>query len=135
MTKSTERLNHALHNETVCDYLDLKPEFADWIITTAFYSSLHFVSHRIFPFEVPAIGGKKTTIHNIDEYSRYNNSKKLTKHELLKNLVGKNCSDIEADYSWLLDMSMNSRYQNYNHDIRVARKAKSLMGIIKKKCT
>ncbi len=134
MERNNERLNHALHNELVCNYLELKQEFADWIITTSFYTSLQFVSYKIFPFEVPAIEGKKSIINNIDQLHRYNNTKSLSKHDLLANLVEQQCAEISPDYDWLLDMSMTARYHNYQHDKEIANKALSLMRKIKKFC-
>jgi hypothetical protein len=135
MTKSNEKLIHALHNEAVCDYLEIKMEFADWTITTAFYSSLQFVSYKIFPFEVPAMSGKKIKIESIDDYFRYKGDRKLSKHNLLADLVSKHCSKISPDYDWLLSMSMNARYLNYQYDVEVANKARTLMKRIKKFCT
>lgn len=134
MKKNNERLEHALHNEKVCDYLELKQEYADWIITTAFYSALQFVSYKIFPFEVPAIGGKKTEISTIDQYHNYNNPKRISKHDLLADLVAKHCHDIHPDYDWLLDMSMTARYSNYQHDKEIASYARSLLKRVKKHC-
>lgn len=135
MKKSNERLNHALHNKAVCNYLELKQEFADWIITTAFYTSLQFVSHKIFPFSVPAIEGKDTSITNIDQYHSYNNPKRISKHDLLADLVAKHCNNIHPDYDWLLDMSMTALYIQYKQDTDVARYAQTLMKRIKKHCT
>lgn len=135
MTKSNDRLNHALHNEAVCNYLELKVDFADWTITTAFYASLQFVSYKIFPFEVPTIDGKKTKIESIDDYYHYKSDRKLSKHNLLADLVAKNCNQISPEYDWLLSMSMNSRYLNYQQDKLIADKARALMKKIKKFCT
>lgn len=135
MIPNKERLGHALHNESVCDYLDLKGDAHAWVITTAFYVSLQFVAYKIFPFEVPAIQNKKVRIENIDDYYRYTgNWKKMTKHELMADLVGKRCADISPDYDWLLSTSMNARYVNYQHDKLIANKARSLMKKIKKFC-
>jgi hypothetical protein len=134
MTKSNDKLNHAIHNEAVCDYLELKVEFSDWTITTAFYASLQFVSYKIFPFEVPSIEGKKTKIENIDDYYRYKSDRKLSKHDLLADLVEKHCNQISPDYDWLLSMSMNARYLSYQHDKQIADKARGLMKKIKKFC-
>lgn len=134
MKKSNDRLNHALHNESVCDYLELRVDFADWTITTAFYASLHFVSYKIFPLEVPSVEGKKTNIENIEDYYRYKSDRKLSKHNLLADLVEKHCNQISPEYDWLLSMSMTSRYSNYQHDKLIADKARTLMKKIKKFC-
>lgn len=135
MTKNNDRLKHALHNEAVCDYLELKVDFADWAITTAFYASLQFVSYKIFPFEVQAIEGKKTRIESIDDFYRYKGDRKLSKHDLLADLVEQKCNPISPDYDWLLSMSMTARYMNYQYDKPIADKARYLMRKIKKYCT
>jgi hypothetical protein len=131
--KDDSKLKHGLHNENVCDYLELKPEFSDWIITTAFYSALHFVSYKIFPFEVKSIEGKSAKIESIDQYHSYT-GRKATKHELLSDLVNKKCNEISPDYDWLLSMSMNARYSNYLQDRTISNRARSLMKIVKKFC-
>ena len=134
MTKNNFRLKHALHNEEVCKHLSLNQDFCDWQITTAFYAALHFVSYKIFPFQVPSLEGKKTLIENLDQYFNYNNPKRLSKHELLSNLVNTNCAGISPDYDWLIDMSMTARYKNYTSDKDIASKAMRLMLAIKKAC-
>ena len=135
MKKNDERLEHALHNEAVCDYLELRVDFADWTITTAFYTALQFVSYKIFPFEVPSISGRKTKIESIDDFYRYKGDRKLSKHELLADLVEKHCNQISPDYDWLLSMSMNARYSGYRYDRQIAIKARSLMKRIKTHCS
>lgn len=134
MKKNDERLNHALHNEAVCEYLQLKVEFPDWVITTAFYTALQFVSYKIFPFEVPTIGGKKTKIESLNEFYLYKTDRKMSKHDLLADLVNKHCGVISPDYDWLLSMSMTARYSNYNHSREVALKSVNLVKKIKKYC-
>lgn len=133
MKKNKDRLKHAIHNEIVCNYLDLNKDFADWIITTSFYAALHYVSYLIFPFEASALG-KKIIIENIDHHSNFDNPKRKSKHELLSDLVSKKCPAISEEYDWLLDMSMTARYKYYQHDIEIANKARNLMQTIKKKC-
>lgn len=134
MRKNNEQLNHALHNEAVCDYLELKVDFADWTITTAFYAALHFVSYKIFPLEIPSIDGKKTKIENVDDYYRYKSDRKLSKHALLSDLVERHCYQISPEYDWLLSMSMTARYSYYQHDKLIADKARTLMKKIKSFC-
>lgn len=135
MKKNSESLNHALHNEQVCNYLELRVEFCDWVITTAFYTALQFVSYKIFPFEVSSIGGKKTKIESLDQFYNYQQNRKLSKHNLLADLVAKHCNSISADYDWLLSMSMNARYISYSHDREVASKSVNLVKKVKKFCT
>jgi len=134
MKRNEDKLKHALHNELVCNYLALQTDFPDWIITSAFYTSLHFISYKVFPFEAPSIEGGKTKIECIDDFMRYKGDKRLSKHELLSNLASKKCKDISEDYDWLLNMSMTARYTNYYQSIPVANKAISIMKKIKKYC-
>lgn len=134
MRKNKDRLNHALHNESACDYLELKQEFPDWMITTAFYAALQFVSYKIFPFEVGATGEKKMKVESVDDYYQYVRNRNISKHSLLADLVGTRCSEISPDYDWLLSMSMTARYLNYQQDRRVAEKARTLMKKIKNYC-
>jgi len=134
MKKNQERLNHGLHNEKACDHLELKKEFSDWIITTAFYSALQFVSYRIFPIEISSTSNGKVTIHDISQYQNVSGKRELSRHTVLGDLVYKYCPDIHPDYDWLKDMSMNARYVNYQHPQEVANKAKTLMTRIKKFC-
>ena len=53
---------HAIHNEEVCDFLLTSKKFNDWVVTTAFYSSLHFVQFELFPL---TDDGQKYTDFNI----------------------------------------------------------------------
>ena len=47
-----DSLNHAIHNKEACEYLSKEPKFSDWVITTAFYSALHFIDYKIFPLDL-----------------------------------------------------------------------------------
>ena len=40
---------HAIHNEEACHFLLTSKKFNDWVVTTAFYSALHFVQNELFP--------------------------------------------------------------------------------------
>lgn len=107
---------------------------SDWIITTSFYASLHFLAFKIFPFNMPSIAGKSTSIESIDHYFNYNNTKKKSKHELMSSLAFEKCPNISEDYDWLLDLSMTARYQHYRNDKEISNKAIRLMKVIKKEC-
>lgn len=133
MKKTDDRLNHGLHNEAVCDYLELKKEFADWIITSAFYSALQFVTHKIFPFTLPAFQGRTTTINSINDYKVYGN-KNQNKHDLLLGLVQQKHPEIYPEYNWLLDASYNARYTDYQQPPEVANKARTYLKKVKNLC-
>ena len=136
MQKPTKYLDHGNHNEEANEYLELRKEkFADWVITTAFYSALHFVSYKIFPFEVRSAEGEKKLITNIDEYKRSMTNGRDSKHTILAELIRKNCSDISKDYNWLLAKSMNARYEEYQQPTEYGNRARTLMKRIKTYCT
>lgn len=138
MPKTKERYEHGLHNEDTCTYLNYKPEFKDWVITTAFYSALHFVASKIFPFSVPAIEGKKTEIASIDQYYNYSGAKKrnISKHELMLELVEKNFDEkIANHYDWLMSAASTARYSHYQQShVEISNRAISYLGVIKKAC-
>lgn len=138
MTKPNDRLAHAMHNEDVCNHLSLKEEFADWTITTAFYSALHFVSHKIFPFKVKAIEGKMTDIETLDQYYSYSKSlkKSISKHELLLELVGEKLTEETYNYyDWLYSSANTARYHHYQHPPEISNRAITYMNKIKKACS
>lgn len=129
---------HAEHNEKVCSYLDSSNNFPDWVITTSFYSSLHYLRHRIFPFKV--ILDKKNPsvkIDTFDEFHSFESSqgRKLGRHERFRCLVEKKCPvEIAACYSKLLDLSFSARYSEYNYDTSFAIDAKAKLKEIKEFC-
>ena len=138
MTKVNERFEHGLHNELACEYLTLNDKFRDWVITTSFYSALHFVSSRIFPFKVPAIEGKKNSIESVDQYYNYIRAKvrNISKHEVLLDLVNKHFSDETIIcYEWLLTTATVARYSQYQFQQEIANRAVTYLRKIKKSCT
>lgn len=48
-------LDHAKHNERVCNYLGKNADFGDWVITTSFYAAMHYVRHLIVPIKIDEI--------------------------------------------------------------------------------
>lgn len=102
--------NHAQHNEKVCAILRGAGECNDWVITTAFYSSLHYVQHEMFPYN----DGSREYI-NFDAY--YNGYKFLgkrpTRHEATVDLVDEELSDCGESYRFLFENCMTARYRSY----------------------
>src|SRR5690348_4477874 len=82
-------LDHARHNERVCNFLDGPKDQPDWVVTTAFYSALHYVRHWIFPFEMEILPNKKQIFNSFDDYYQHYHSlyPSTNKHETLKKLV------------------------------------------------
>ncbi|MBD3330273.1 hypothetical protein GF354_01950 [Candidatus Peregrinibacteria bacterium] len=132
MAKITS-LDHAEHNEKACKYLNRKPDFLDWVITTAFYSALHFINHKIFPYKVK-VNGKMIIIKDFATYC--NNYKKDTtrKHHQLSALVEEKCPEIADDYNQLKDISWTARYSRYQYDRDISDLAVKRLGAVKKYC-
>ncbi len=86
-------LDHANHNKEVCDYLSKNPNYSDWIITTAFYSALHFVDYKIFPLKFTFNGSEYNFLKFDDYYDFYTkkiNIRGLSRHKARLDLVEKN---------------------------------------------
>lgn len=130
-----KNLEHAKHNERVCNFLNQKAEFADWIITTAFYAALHYTRHYLFPIHL-TINNKVKLFDDFDKCYHYckHNGENKDKHTFLLNLIEDNCEEIADDYNYLLDMSKNARYINYNHDRATAQAARQSLLNIKNYC-
>ena len=129
MGKKQYSLNHALHNEEVCKYLDKRTDFTDWVITTAFYSSLHFVYYKIFQ-----ITTKSKIYNDFDKYYNNNNPQDLSPHKFTSKLIEEKHPYIAAYYNKLKDICWTARYHNYNYSKEYSDEAKELLRRIKNYC-
>lgn len=121
--------SHAIHNEEVCDFLLEDKRFTDWVITTAFYSALHFVQSDIFPLTEDG-----EVYNDFDTYYSkkiINGSETGTKHNITKKLVKSYLPECLSYYRWLLDACMTSRYVNYNVSLPKAEMARKHLAEIK----
>lgn len=130
-----DRIAHAEHNQKACNFLMQEPDYADWVIITAFYSSIHFVDHRIFPIKVVTEDGQKFTVKNIDEYR---NTFGITKdkHSVRGDLVRERCAKVQFKFEWLKSACWTARYTNFlikNPDESIDR-AKKYLDEISKFC-
>lgn len=120
--------NHALHNKSVCELINStgNGKMNDWVVTTAFYSALHFVHHEIFP-----LPGHKRLFQDFETY--YNceyPDQDVPKHSVTKHLVSDHFSAVSDKYNWLFKECFNARYRNYNVHAEVAQKAIEYLSII-----
>ena len=118
----TNRLQHAKHNEDACNYLHQNGEFRDWVITTAFYSALHYILYEVLPLKV---NGKtyKTFSKYYKEIVEVNNAElqiQISKHDAQLDLVKERIPDAYESYRWLYESCMNSRYNDYKVSKRKA---------------
>ena len=127
------RLQHAEHNEKLCRIIQALPDdYNDWVVTTAFYSCIHFVEHKLFPLTING-----TTYKNFNSYYRaffVNTNNSLSKHEAKIELVETYLVTVSSNYRWLFDACMNARYRNYIVSDMHATIAVQTMTLIKKAC-
>lgn len=134
MATENDRLEHARHNDKALKHFDKDPNFLDWVITVAFYSALHYVKFKLFPFEETLENGVIHKHNNFDAYYRFYKYKKLNKHELLLELVTLNLSEIAIEYNQLKDMCWTARYIDYKTDRTLSNLAKQHQKAIKDFC-
>lgn len=123
------RKQHAIHNEEVCDFLLASDKFNDWVVTTAFYSALHFVQHEIFPLTE---GGQVYT--DLNEYYGKVLKKKnqnFTKHFATIQLVNSKLPKCSPFYRWLHDACMTARYTNYEVSSSKAKQARNYLSLLR----
>lgn len=112
--KGQDPLEQAKHNERVSGYLYKDPVGCfDWVVTTAFYSALHYIAFQLFPL----IRGA-ATYTDFDHYyseteGRKSISQKRNKHEATMALVNQELQPISAYYRSLMTACHNARYRDY----------------------
>lgn len=131
MSKS-DSLSHANHNKEVCESLSETPEYSDWIITTAFYSALHFVDYKIFPLELEQ-AGKAYTFTSFDSYYMFV-KKNIGKHKARLELVETKLTEIAPHYNKLMDLCHKARYVDYKFNYDIAKDAKESLKKIEEFC-
>lgn len=119
-------IEQAKHNESVCNYIGKKPDYSDWVVTTAFYSAIHYVRHLILP--LTERGLTYTTFEAL--YYRKKNSQE-GRHGFQSRMVLDSFSEISYEYEKLHDMSNNARYLNYAYVREEATLAKGYLLKIK----
>jgi|ERR1019366_1416668 hypothetical protein len=123
-------LDHAKHNEDVCIHLVENTKFGDWIITTAFYSAMHYMRDKLFPLKVIKTG-VEIIAKDFDHYCLIMD-KVGRKHNVLRKLVEENTPiDIAAAYNQMLDASWTARYSRYKFSEKVAKLAKKRLMAVK----
>lgn len=122
--------SQAEHNEKACKHLHSSKEFHDWVITTAFYSSIHYIDGCLFPASYEMTNGKIKNCGSIDDYFSKNNQAE-TKHIIRMYLVEEFCIEIQAQFKWLMDNSSHLRYSDYKTTEEEANKAIEYLDEIK----
>lgn len=127
--------NHAKHNKKACKFIKESNLFNDWVITTAYYSSLHFMQSELFPelFENPS-NGKIKKYQTFNQYFRDSNG--YTKHGLLLKLVEDNVDDdsvIDA-FTSLKELCWTARYSEYDYSAEIAQECYDNLNLIEEYC-
>lgn len=125
--------SHALHNESICDHLLPLNKYNDWVITTAFYSALHFVYHQIFPMTIN--GNSYACFDDYYQGEVAGKSVKISKHKSTIDLVAHNLNGCYAVYKQLHDMCMYSRYNHYKVTHHKAKIARTYLQSVKSLCS
>lgn len=103
---------HAEHNEEVYNYLRKNPEYIDWVITAAFYTTIYYVQYKIFPYKMK-FAGKTITLNSIEEYHEYSGVQSI--HASRKKIVSELLTCRRA-YKQLHDLCMTARYNQYEFE-------------------
>jgi hypothetical protein len=120
-------LAHAQHNEELCDHLNVDKKFRDWIVTSAFYSALHYVEYQLFPFTIGP-----TEYQTFDVYYGAFKKNNDNKHDARKRLVYSNVhSKAGAAYNRLKDLCWTARYYDYDIEEEESNTAVIDLGIVK----
>jgi uncharacterized protein (UPF0332 family) len=115
---------HAERNKELSENLLKEGVYFDWVVTTAFYSSIHFVEEYLLPCE---LNGKKCS--NIRDVKNALNQQ--GRHAARERLVFHKMSELSPKYKWLDDQSRNSRYVTYKVNKAFAEKAIQFLKVIK----
>ena len=111
-------LAHAKHVHAVHEHLCNKTTFFDWQVVTAFYSALHYVTHKLFVVPRPLPHDATRLVSTFSAYASAVNQHirpaYIPPHDLRKQLVAEHCSDIADAYERLFDAANSARYKNFN---------------------
>ncbi|MCJ8152194.1 hypothetical protein MKJ01_00270 [Chryseobacterium sp. SSA4.19] len=124
-----QTIDHANHNRDACKELRKGSKYHDWCVTTAFYSALHYVNLKIFPFNL----SHSVTCNTISEAQKALKTRDL--HETRAKMVELQCRDIAIQYRWLKSQAHNARYVTYKFTPTQADKAVQMLDEIEKYCS
>jgi len=96
---------HGEHNKRLCDELYASNKYPDWVVTTAFYSAIHFVDAIIFPF---SHNGKE--IKSLEGALQTDLSKR-GRHETRANLVKRQLPQLDTSFRYLKENCQCSIYK------------------------
>lgn len=111
------KLIHAERNKSLSENLKKEGKYYDWVITTSFYSSIHFLENKLLPIEIGSVN-----CNNIQQVK--NAYRQKGRHIARLKLIQLNAPvEIAVGYKWLDDKSRFSRYTTYKVTATEADKA------------
>lgn len=122
---------HGEHNEEVCDYLLNSAKYYDWVVTTAFYSALHYLRFELFPLNAE---GRTFSTFEV-YYNHIKKQQKVTKHKAMLDLTWSSRPDCYSFYKFLHDTCHTARYRDYKISKEIAEKSRNALGELKDKLT
>lgn len=123
------KLDHAEHNFELCEKLLNEEKYFDWVITTAFYSSIHFIDEKVFDFEY-----NNHIYESIEQAHRSSLLKGASRHQTRRNIVEISLRNCLNDYNELDKACRSARYTNYKVSKRKANDMFDRLKNIKKSC-
>ena len=122
---------HAIHNEEVCDFLLSSDKYYDWVVTTAFYSALHYIRYEIFPYEEAG-----RTFYTIDQYYEFRKGdRRISKHKVLLDLTKLQAYSCYSYFKILHDTCFTARYVNYKVSREIAVQSRTYLEKLKRQLT
>lgn len=119
-------IQQAKHNESTCNYIGKKPEYSDWVVTTAFYSAIHYIRHLLLPMNEGGL-----TYNTFEALFSRKRTSQEGRHGFQSRMVQAMYAEIRYEYEKLHDMSNNARYLNYAYVREEAMLAKGYLSKIK----
>jgi hypothetical protein len=126
------RKAHAEHNEELCSKVNALGGYDDWVVTTAFYSSIHFVEHKLFPLTEQSV--TYPDFNNYYHHTVFLKKRNTSKHNLKLQLVNSYLPKVYANYKRLMDNCMTARYKNYRIGVTLSGIALTDLQKIKAEC-
>lgn len=124
----TNKRTHGERNLSLSNDIFEGRVYYDWVITTAFYSSIHFVEDKILPCKINGVYCKNIG----DVKSAY---RMPGRHSSRERLVSDKLSlSVAVKYKWLDDKSRYSRYTTFKVTTAEAEKAKQYLKEIHEEC-
>ncbi len=124
----SNRKLHGERNKKLSSELFIGKVYYDWVITTAFYSAIHFVEDKILPCKVTSEYCRN--ISEVKKAYRMNGRHSSRERLVFDNLPLK----IAVKYKWLDDKSRYSRYTTFKITPTEADKAQQYLKEIREAC-